>query len=95
MIGVPRTRLGFALDHRWVPGRMSRYLDDQLGTILRRRLAHHLSECQECRALLASLQHLLGVLGRAAQAGADEPAPPLAAAVRARLHEHEHEHEHE
>jgi len=37
---------------------------------------------------LESLQHLLGVLGRAAQADAREPAPPLAAAVQARLHEH-------
>ena len=88
MTGVPRTRLGFTLEHRWAPGRMSRCLDDQLGPILRRRLAHHLAECEECRALLESLQHLLGVLGRAAQADAREPAPPLAAAVQARLHEH-------
>jgi anti-sigma factor RsiW len=77
----------FGLDHRFAVTRMSDYIDDELGRAVHRRLTHHLSECHECRALLASLRHLLAVLGGVAAADAHEPAPPLAAAVLARLDE--------
>jgi anti-sigma factor RsiW len=66
---------------------MSGYVDGDLGAVARRRLAHHLSECHECRALLGSLQQLLGALGRAAALDTAEPAPQIAVAVLARLDE--------
>ncbi len=77
----------FGLEHRLGAARMSDYLDGELGPVLRRRLIHHLSECHECRELLASLRLLVGVLRAAATADAHEPTPPLAAAVRAQLDE--------
>lgn len=77
----------FGLDHRLAAARMSDYIDDQLGRAMRRRVIHHLSECHECRELLASLRQLLAVLRGAAAADAREPAPRLAAAVLARLDE--------
>jgi anti-sigma factor RsiW len=80
-------RVRFDLDHRFGSTRMSDYIDDQLGRAVRRRLIRHLSECHECRELLASLRQLRLVLRDAAAADANEPAPPLAAAVLARLHE--------
>jgi anti-sigma factor RsiW len=81
-------RLRFTLEHRLGAARMSDYVDGELGQVLRRRLAHHLSECHECRELLVSLRRLLAVLQDAAAANAREPAPPLAATVLARLDEH-------
>jgi Putative zinc-finger len=81
------SRVRFGLDHRLTSSRMSDYIDDELGRAFRRRLIHHLSECHECRELLASLRQLVAVLRGAAVANADEPAPPLAAAVLARLDE--------
>jgi anti-sigma factor RsiW len=66
---------------------MSDYIDEDLGRAVRRRLAHHLSECHECRELLASLRQVLAVLQGAVTADAHEPAPALAAAVLARLDE--------
>jgi anti-sigma factor RsiW len=80
-------RLRFALDHRLAGARMSDYVDDELGQAMRRRVTHHLSECHECRELLASLRQLVAVLRGAAVVDAHEPAPPLAAAVLARLDE--------
>jgi anti-sigma factor RsiW len=80
-------RVRFGLDHRLAAARMSDYIDDQLGRAMRRLIIHHLSECHECRELLASLHRLLAVLHGAAAADAHEPAPPLAAAVLARLDE--------
>ena len=82
---LQRVRFGF--DHRLAAPRMSDYVDDELGRAVRRRVTHHLSECHECRELLASLHRLLAVLRGAATANALEPAPPLAAAVLARLDE--------
>jgi anti-sigma factor RsiW len=82
---LERVRFGF--DHRLTAPRMSDYIDDQLGRTMRRRLTHHLSECHECRELLASLRQLVAVLHDAAAADAHEPAPPLAAAVLGRLDE--------
>jgi anti-sigma factor RsiW len=80
-------RLRFSLEHRLGAARMSDYLDGDLGQVLRRRLAHHLSECHECRELLASLRQVLAVLQGAARDDAREAAPPLAGAVLARLDE--------
>jgi anti-sigma factor RsiW len=80
-------RVRFGLDHRLTAARMSDYIDDQLGRAVRRRLIHHLSECHECRELLASLRQLVAVLRGAAAADAYEPAPPVATAVLARLDE--------
>ncbi len=80
-------RLRFRLEHRLGAARMSDYLDGELGQVVRRRLTRHLSECHECRELLASLHQLLAVLRTATAAGAHEPGPPLAAAVLARLHD--------
>jgi anti-sigma factor RsiW len=80
-------RLRFSLEHRLGAARMSDYLDGELGQVLRRRLAHHLPECHECRELLASLRQVLAVLQGAVTADAHEPAPALAAAVLARLDE--------
>jgi anti-sigma factor RsiW len=80
-------RLRFALDHRLASARMSDYVDDELGQAMRRRVTHHLSECHECRELLASLRQVLAVLHGAAAVDAREPAPPLTAAVLARLDE--------
>jgi anti-sigma factor RsiW len=80
-------RLRFGLDHRLAGARMSDYLDDELGQLIRRRLTHHLSECHECRELLASLRHVLAVLHGAAAVDGYEAAPPLTAAVLARLGE--------
>jgi anti-sigma factor RsiW len=78
-------RLRFGLEHRLGAARMSDYLDGELRQVLRRQLIHHLSECHECRELLASLRRLRTVLRSAAVADASEPAPPLAAATLARL----------
>jgi hypothetical protein len=80
-------RLRFSLEHRLGAARMSEYLDDELGQVLRRRLIHHLAECHECRELLTSLRLLVWGLRGTATAGAHEPAPPIAAAVLARLDE--------
>jgi anti-sigma factor RsiW len=80
-------RLRFALEHRLAGARMSDYVDDELGQAMRRRVTHHLSECHECRELLASLRQVLAVLHGAAAVDAHEPAPPLTAAVLARLDE--------
>ena len=80
-------RVRFGLEHRLSAVRMSDYVDDELGRAMRRRVIHHLSECHECRELLASLHQLLAVLRGAAVADAREPAPRLAAAVLARLDE--------
>ena len=85
-----RTMLGrirFRRDHHLGATRMSDYLDEELRQVLRRRLADHLSECHECRELLASLRQLLAVLRSAVVAEPREPVPPLAAAVLARLDE--------
>jgi anti-sigma factor RsiW len=78
-------RMRFALDHRLASARMSDYLDEELGRAMRRRVTHHLTECHNCRELLASLRQVLAVLRGAAAADAHEPVPPLAAAVLARL----------
>ncbi len=66
---------------------MSAYLDGELAAAGRRRLEHHVSQCRQCRRLLAGLRRLLDALHRlpAPSGGAD--ALQIAASVRARLSE--------
>jgi anti-sigma factor RsiW len=77
-------RLRFTRDHRWAPGHMSEYLDDELPSRARTRMEHHLAECPECRGVLVSLGRLLGLLQALPQRS---DAPDVAAAVRGRLSE--------
>jgi anti-sigma factor RsiW len=77
----------FRRDHRWAPGRMSDYLDGQLGLHQRERMEHHLGECLECRRLLAGLRRTVGALGRLAAPGGGGDAVAIVASVRARLSE--------
>jgi anti-sigma factor RsiW len=81
-------RLGFRLDHRWVPAHLSAYLDGELGARGRARVQRHARACRECRRLLQSVREMLALLR--AQPPARAPAPAeLASAVRARLAEPE------
>jgi anti-sigma factor RsiW len=79
-------RLRFASDHRWAPGRMSAFLDQDLTARQRSRMERHVSKCSRCRRLLAGLRLVVAALHRL-------PAPPdgdatrIAASVRVRLSE--------
>jgi anti-sigma factor RsiW len=78
-------RARFSWDHRWTPRHMSGYLDDDLVKARRSRLERHVSECEECRLLLASLRAMLDRLHQLPEpTGASSPAQ-LAASVRRRL----------
>jgi anti-sigma factor RsiW len=77
-------RVRFTLDHRWVPGRMSDYVDGALALSERRRLEHHTLECPECRGLLRSLQRMLTMLH---QLPIPNETRDVASAVRRRLGE--------
>ena len=80
-------RARFVSDHRWTPGRMSAYVDGELGSRGRLRLERHVGECGECRLVLAGLRRTLEVLHRLpVPSGTGEP-NRLAEAVRFRLHE--------
>jgi anti-sigma factor RsiW len=79
---MPRSSsLRFARDHRWTPGRLSAYLDDDLGPRARARVVRHTAECPECRGLLHSLRRLVGALA------APRPAEPVAERLVAGLRE--------
>lgn len=75
----PSHPLRFRRDHRFTPGRLSAYLDDDLGPRARARVARHTDECPECRGLLHSLRRLVGALG------APRPAEPVAERLVANL----------
>jgi anti-sigma factor RsiW len=80
-------RARFGWDHRRTPGRMSAYVDGELGSGRRLRLERHVGECEECRLILAGLRETLNALHRlAAPSGNSEP-NMIAAAVRLRLRE--------
>jgi anti-sigma factor RsiW len=79
-------RARFVSDHRWAPGRMSAYVDGELGARGRRRLERHVEECRECRLMLAGLREMLDALHRLPAPSGTEPSR-LAAAVRLRLSE--------
>jgi anti-sigma factor RsiW len=83
-MSTPRQRLGFRLDHRWVPGHMSAYLDGELDARGRARVERHAGRCPECRGVLQSVREMLDLLR--AQPRTREPAPAaLVSEVRARL----------
>ena len=79
-------RARFVWDHRWTPGRMSAYVDGELGSRRRLRLERHVEECEECRLMLAGLREMLEALHRLRAPSGTEPSR-LAAAVRLRLRE--------
>ena len=86
-MGSPFYRARFSWDHRWTPGRMSAYVDGELGSGRRLRLEGHVSECEECRLLLTGFRETLTALHRLpAPSRPSEPAQ-IAAAVRLRLGE--------
>ena len=62
---------------------MSDYLDADLSPATRTRMEHHLSECAECRRLLAGLRRTVDALQRLATPSTD--ALQIAASVRTRL----------
>src|SRR5690349_664172 len=57
-------RARFVWDHRWTQGRMSAYVDKELGSRGRARLERHVWECEECRLMLAELSEMLDALRR-------------------------------
>ena len=80
-------RARFSWEHRWTPGRMSAYVDGELGSGRRRRLERHVGECEECRLMLAGLREMLDALHRLPAPTGDSEPNRLAAAVRLRLRE--------
>jgi anti-sigma factor RsiW len=84
MSGVP-DRQGFKRDHRWARGRMSDYLDGGLAPDARRRIEHHLGECERCRRLLDDLRRTVDALHRLAASGGGADPITIAASVSARL----------
>jgi len=78
-------RVRFRRDHRWVPGHMSAYLDDEMPLPRRRRLERHTAQCPECRAVLLGLRHMLTLMGRAHAAVPAGSGAQLATTVRARI----------
>jgi anti-sigma factor RsiW len=79
-------RVRFGRDHRWAHGHMSDYLDGELASTRHRRMERHVTECPECRQLLAMLRRIVGALHRLPPpVGAD--ALQIAASVRLRLGE--------
>jgi len=77
----------FRRDHRWVPGQMSSYLDDELPSRARARLERHTAECPECRGVLHSLRRMLRRLQGVPPVSEREATPDIATAVRRRLRE--------
>jgi anti-sigma factor RsiW len=72
------------MDHRWVPGHMSAYLDGELGAHGRARMERHAGRCPECRRVLQGVREMLDLLR--VQPRARERAPAaLVSEVRAQL----------
>ena len=80
-------RARFRLDHRWAPEHMSGYLDGELASSALERLERHVSECEECRRLLAGLRGMLDALHRLPAPSGGRDAVQIAASVRLRLRE--------
>jgi anti-sigma factor RsiW len=81
-----RERFQFAVDHRWGPGRMSAYLDGDLGAGDRARMERHTGRCPQCRRILNGLRQTVALLR--AKSAVSEPAPlHFVAAVRAQIRE--------
>jgi anti-sigma factor RsiW len=77
--------LRFRLDHRWASRHMSDYLDGDLAGSGPRRLEHHVTECEECRGLLAALRRMVEALQAAPSPVEQADVSGLTAAVRTRL----------
>jgi len=77
----------FDRDHLWAPGRMSGYLDGDLGARAVARMERHLAACQDCRRLLAGLRAVVGGLHRLPAPGGGLGAVQIAGSVRGRLNE--------
>ncbi len=80
-------RARFSLDHRWTPGHMSAYVDGELRSSRRLRLERHVSECEQCRRILAALRETLNALHRLPVPTADSEPNRIVTAVRRRLRE--------
>jgi anti-sigma factor RsiW len=80
-------RVSFRRDHRWAPGRMSDYLDDELPAAERARMERHARDCPECERVLAGLRALVQRLAGLPAPDSGVDAVQVAAAVRARLDE--------
>ncbi len=80
-------RARFSWDHRRTPGRMSAYVDGELGSGRRLRLERHVRECEECRRILAGLRETLNALHRMPAPSGDSEPNQIVAAVRLRLRE--------
>jgi anti-sigma factor RsiW len=81
-------RMRFRRDHRWAPGRMSAYLDDELPPRGRTRLERHIRDCPECRGVLGALRRMLSLVKSRPPMSSTEAIPDIASAVLTRLHEH-------
>lgn len=79
-------RARFSRDHRWAHGHMSGYLDGGLAPSRRTRMERHVTECPECRQLLAVLCRVVGALRRM-RPPVGATALQIAASVRLRLEE--------
>lgn len=75
-------RARFERDHQWAPERMSGYLDGDLAARARARMERHLSECQDCRRLLAGLRLVVDGLHRLSAPSDGADAAQIAASVR-------------
>jgi anti-sigma factor RsiW len=80
-------RARFRWDHRWTPGHMSAYVDGDLRSGGRRRLEHHVRDCEQCRRILAALRETLSALHRMPAPVGDSEPNRIVAAVRLRLRE--------
>jgi anti-sigma factor RsiW len=80
-------RARFWRDHRWTPAHMSAYLDEELAPRGRGRFARHVSNCAECRRLLAGLRATLQALHRVSGPSAGADARQIASSVRVRLND--------
>ena len=80
-------RARFSWDHRWTPGRMSAYVDGELASSRRLRLERHVSECEQCRLLLAGLRETVNALHRLPVPSRHSEPNQIAATVRLRLRE--------
>ena len=77
-------RIRFRRDHRWTPGHLSAYVDDELALRSRGRLRQHVKECSECHHALRTLERMLELMHRLPPVDGEQ-APDIAAVVRRRL----------
>ena len=83
---IVRLRIRFWRDHRFTPGHLSAYLDDELVPRSRARIQRHVGDCPECHGALQTLERMLGLLQRVPPISSTER-PDIASAVRRRLHD--------